>query len=184
MKLAQPKVVVPAVTVVTAIGMVGGFYLWANAPQQGRVTNTTPYQIPVVPKDKLLEATYFQFEYGGNYLMKKEIAANGDLERYTLSADTKYDKRILAFVSPLPPKGIEYNGAYILRKSSPGVYAMRTLTIKNVAYTIWVKNDGTEQTVMIPKGKQFTTISIVTANPQDNLTLELDALLTTYQWKK
>lgn len=174
------KFVIPVVLVT---GMVVVFLAWSNAPNQGTIANASTAKAPAAYFDKTLDGTYMKFQHSSKYLLTSEIPSNGDLERYTLSADTRYDKRILISVTNLPDGRLDSNGAYIYRQSSKDVYGMRKLQIGSELYTVWVRNDGTEQTAMIPRGNKVAIISSVTANPKDDLNTEMDALLNSFRLK-
>lgn len=182
-QIKRSKIIVPAVIVILVIGSVASFVLWASKPHQGRVTNASSSRETVAYQDKLLEGTYFQFVHSSNYSIKKEAALNGEIERYTLSAGTRYDKRLLAAITNLPDGQIDSYGAYIYRKSSADVYSMRKIQSGSNTYNVWVRKDGTEQTAMIQRGNKLALITLVTANPKDDLTTEMDALLNTFKWK-
>jgi hypothetical protein len=157
--------------------------MWASTPKQGTITNTSSSRVQTTYYDKKLEGTYMSFQYSGKYIAKTETVTNGDLERYTLSADTHYDKRILASVADLPDGRLESNGAYIFRQKSPDSYIYRKMQVNSGMIGVWVKKDGTEQTAMIPRGNKVVVISLVTASTNDDLAKETDALLNTFRWK-
>lgn len=174
------KFLIPAVLVT---GLAVGFLVWSNAPNQGTIANASPTKAPTAYFNKTLNGERMQFQYSSKYSLKNEIPSNGDLERYTLSADTRYDKRILISATNLPDGRLESNGAYTYRQSSKTVYAMRKLQVGSEVYTVWERNDGTEQTAMIPRGDKVAIITSVTANPKDDLTTEMDALLNSFRLK-
>lgn len=176
------KIVVPIVVVLAAIVW---FVLWANAPKQGTITNgSSSNKGPTTYYDKKLDGTYMSFQYSGKYVAKTETPTNGDVERYTLSADTRYDKRISASVSDLPDGQLTSNGNYIFRQKSTTLYTNRKVQVAGSTADVWVKKDGTEQTAIFAHGAKAATISFVTANTNDDLTSEIDALLKTFSWKQ
>lgn len=171
-----------AVPVLFVAGVIVCVVLWARAPQEGRITKSAVTKGPTTYYDKKLEGTYISFQYSGKYIVRNETAKDNDVELYTLSANTRYDKRILVSVANLPDGRLESNGAYIFRKKSPTVYTIRTVQVGDTQVEVWVKSDGLEQTAMIPRGNKVAVISFVTANMSDDLTTEADALLKTFRW--
>lgn len=166
------------------IGAVYGLLVWANMPKKGSILNA-PNSNRASNKytDLTLDGTNFKFQYSSSFNLKQEVASNGDVERYTLIADTRYDKRILASVAELSDGRLESNGAYIFRQNSSN-YSNRKVKAGSEMATVWVKKDGTEQTAIIHNGKQAALISFVTSNINDNLTKDIDTLLSTFQWKQ
>jgi hypothetical protein len=165
------------------IAAIVGVVIWARAPTLGTILSPPPLQGPTTYYDKKLNGKYMSFQYSGKYSATDQGAKDNDLERYTLNADTHYDKRLLASVANLPDGKLEADGGYILRQKSTDLYKNRKFAVKGSSVDIWVKNDNTEQTAMIPHGNKVAVISLVTANPGDDLTGEMNALLKTFEWK-
>ncbi len=170
---------------IVLIGLLGWFLVWAALPNHAKLsapkaTNKTP----AIVGDKDLNSTYISFRYNGKYLAKNEGPSNNDLEVHTLSADTHYNKQIIASVSTLPDGQLDSYGAYIFRKVRTDLYKARQVKVAGLAAEVWVKNDGSEQTVMIPHGNKVATLAFTTASQMDTLTAEVDALLKTFSWKE
>jgi hypothetical protein len=167
-------------------GLLLWFIVWATSPHQGKVAPSTAPETneQALAPDKTLDSAYMTFQYSGKYLMKNEGPANNDLEVYRLNADTHYDKQIIASVSNLPDGQLGSYGNYIYRKIHTDLYGVRKERVAGTEVEVWVKNDGTEQTVMIPHGNVVATITFATASSSDQLTREVDALLSTFRWKK
>lgn len=160
---------------------------WMLSPHKGKVTlssSSPDSKVLTTYTDKLLDGTDIAFNYSGKYIAKNEGQSNNDLEVYRLSADTHYDKQILASVSNLPDGQLSYYAAYKYRQLHTELYTLRKVRVDNIAVDVWVKNDGTEQTAMIPKGNKVATIALTTASTTDQLTPEIDALLSTFRWKQ
>lgn len=183
MRFFRLKYLIIIIPVLAVVGTVIGFVVWSNVPRHGVISNAPPAKSPTAYFDKTVDGTYMKFQYNSKYVLKKEIPINGDLERYTMSAGTRYDKRLLAVVANLPDSKLETYGAYIYRKTRTDLYAARKLQSGDEVYTVWVRSDGTEQTAMIPQGNKVAVITYVTANPKDDLTSEMDAFLNSYEWK-
>jgi hypothetical protein len=175
LKLFTPIVVVIAVIV--------GLIIWARTPTLGRILSPPPLKGPTTYYDKKLDGRYMSFQYSGKYSASDQGAKDNDLERYALNADTHYDKRLLASVANLPDGKLESDGGYILRQKSTELYKNRKFVVSGNSIDVWVKNDNTEQTAMIPHGNKVAVISFVTTNPGDDLTGEMNALLKTFEWK-
>lgn len=184
--MIQPKMkyIGISISIVLVLGIIAGFVMWSHSPNKGRILTPQPAKGPSTYNDKKLVGTYMSFQYSGKYIVRNEAATNGDLERYTLSADTHYDKRILASVANLPDGKLESNGAYIFRQKSSNIYTSRKVTVDEGTVNVWVKNDGTEQTAMLPHGDKVAVVSLITAGTSDDLNTEMDALLKTFQWKQ
>lgn len=180
-RLKYFKILIPALLL---IGVMAWFLVSANMPNKGSISNPPSNKASNDYYDKILDGTHFKFQYSSRFLAKNETATNGDLERYVLIADTRYDKRILASVTGLPDGRLESNGGYIFRQSSSSIYSSRTIKVGSDTITIWVKKDGTEQTAIIPNGQKAAVISFVTINTNENLTNEIDTLLSTFRWKQ
>lgn len=178
------KVIIPLVIVVAILAWL---ILWMQSPSEGSVSKKPPTSTKQVStfQDKKLDGEYIAFQYSGKYVPSANVAANNDVERYTLSAGTNYDKRIQAAVVNLPDGKLESNGDYIFRQKTPSVYTKRQLKTSVGTYDIWVKTDGTEQTAMAAKGNKAIVITLLTSpGVEDNLTVEADTLLNSLQWKK
>jgi hypothetical protein len=158
--------------------------VWGKTPRLGIIKNPSVTNSPTTYYDKKLNGTYISFQYSGKYMEKNDGPKDNYLERYTLSADTHYDKRIQASVIDLPDGKLESNGDYLYRMKSGSVYTARKIEIHGTVVNVWVKNDGTEQTAFITHGNKAASISFVTASGNDNVTGEMDALLETLQWKQ
>jgi hypothetical protein len=183
-KLRVKKNIKLVICMVLIAGALAGLTLWARTPTEGKILTPPPIKGPTTYYDKTLDGTYISFKYSGKYLPKNEGPRDNDMERYTLSADTHYDKRVLVSVAGLPDGRLEEsNGSYIFRQKSTDLYGSRKVPVGNTTTDVWVKKDGTEQTTMIPHGDKVAIISFVTANPSDDLTGEMDALLKTFAWK-
>lgn len=165
--------------IIIAVGL--WFITWSKAANEGTISAPITKNIPVTYTDKSLSGTYVGFSYSGKYTIRDEVAKDMDIERHTLTADTRYDKRILVSVSN---GQLSTNGAYIFRQHAPNQYASRNVPAGNGTAEVWVKKDGTEQTAFIVKGDKVAMISFVTANTSEDLTSETNALLTTFKWEK
>lgn len=180
-RLKYLKIIIPVVLI---IGVTVGLLVWANAPNQGTISNASTVKSPTAYFDKTLDGTYMKFKYSSKYVAKDAGPGNGDLERYTLSANTRYDRRILASVADLPDGRLESNGAYIFRQKNSSLYSHRMVKVGSDIIDVAVNKDGTEQTAMIPRDKKAAIISFVSSNTSDDLTTEIDSLLNSFQWKK
>lgn len=171
------------IIVALILGAITGIVIWARTPTVGIILSPPPLKGPTTYYDKKLNGKYMSFQYSGKYSATDQGTKDNDLERYTLNADTHYDKRLLASVANLPDSNVQSDGAYIFRQKSPSLYVDRKVTVQSTPIDVWVKNDGTEQTAMIPHGNKLAIITFVTANPADDLTGEMNALLKTFEWK-
>lgn len=178
-KVKYLKVIIPVALV---LGVVVGIVLWAGKPHSGTISPPPTTIAPTTYYDKKLEGKYITFQYSGKYIARDEKAVNNNLELHSLNADTHYDKRIMASVVGMPTGSLDRNGDYLYRRNSPAVYKSRTVHAGNKVIEVWVRNDGSEQTAMIPHGDKAAVISFVTASNSDSLTAEVDALLNTFQW--
>jgi hypothetical protein len=174
--------------IVILVAIVGaaitGAVIWARTPTQGRILSPPPLKGPTTYYDKKLNGRYMSFQYSGKYSGTEQEAKDNTLERYVLNADTHYDKRLLASVGSLPDGKLESDGSYIYRQKSPNIYTNRKVSVNGVYVNVWVKHDNMEQTAMIAHGDKVAVLSFVTANPSDDLTGEMNALLKTFEWKR
>lgn len=166
--------------------MIISFIVWSAKPSQGNVKESSSSKNPSTSEvaNKKIDGKYIAFNYSGKYVAKSEGPKNNELEIHTLSAGTNYDKRIIASVSNLPDGQISSYGAYIYRKLQTELYTARKVQVDGAVVDLWVKNDGSEQTVMIPRGNKVATITFTTASTADNLTSEADALINSFRWKQ
>lgn len=186
-KLLHRKSLKKIIVVALIIGLAVYFVIWAASPSKGSVDVSATSKngsTTSVPTIKNLDGTYIAFSYSGKYLAKSEGSKNNELEIHTLSADTHYDKRIIASVSNLPDGQIGSYGAYIYRKLHTETYTVKKVQVAGEAADLWVKNDGSEQTVMIPRGNKVATITFTTASMSDKLDSEAEALLKSFRWKQ
>lgn len=158
--------------------------VWSSAPHEGVISNPPQLQTPKVHTTNKLDGNYISFEYNGRYTAREDIPRNEAIEMYTLYADTRYDKRILASVTNLPDGRVESSAAYIYREKTPSLYTSRKIQVEGKDVEVWSKSDGTEQTAFIPHNDKLAIVSFVTSNTSDQLTGEMDGLLKTFQWKK
>lgn len=172
------------VFVVIFIGLVIWVAVWAAHPREGVIVPPPEAQLTTPHTSNTLDGTYISFEYNGKYTAREDVPRNENIEMYTLYADTRYDKRILASVATLPDGRLETYAAYIYRQKATNVYASRKVQVAGSTVDVWTKNDGTEQTAFIPHNDKVAVISFVTTNTSDQLTGEMDSLLKTFQWKK
>jgi hypothetical protein len=180
----KPKYLKIIIPILLALGFIAWAVAWGGSTNEGTISPPSATKGPSTYTDKQLNGTYISFQYGGKYTNRDEAAKDNDIERHTLTADTRYDKRILASVSNLPDGQLTSNGGYLYRQKTPSLYTSRTVKLGGSAATVWAKNDGTEQTVIMARGTRAATISFVTANTKEDLTAEINALLKTFDWKK
>lgn len=162
------------------------FILWMRTPAEGTITSKTEgSKNASTLQDKQLNGMYIAFQYNGKYIAGQNSPANNDLERYTLSAGTNYDKRIQAAVVNLPDSNLASNGDYIYREKTPAVYTKRQLQTSAGLFDIWVKRDGSEQTAFAAHGQKVAVFSFTTSPGADStLTTEVDTLLKSLKWKQ
>jgi hypothetical protein len=166
------------------IGGVIWVITWAGTPRQATIVKSVSSKSAITTYyDNSLDGTYMSFKYSGKYIVRKDGPKDNYLELYTLSADTHYDKRILASVANLPDGRLQSDGGYIFRQKSPALYNSKSIQLGDASATIWVKKDGSEQTAMVPRGNKLAVISMVTASTSDNIDKEMEALLNTFKWK-
>ncbi len=185
-KVITKKRSILIIVIILLVGIVAWLVMWMLQPSKGTVTlhsTSNSSQTSPTYTSKILDGTYLTFSYSSKYTVKNEGAKNNDLEVYRLSADTHYNKQILASVSNLPDGKLTSDSAYIYRKLHTDLYTPRVIQVANLSVDVWVKNDGTEQTVMIPHGDKVATFAFLTASSIDNLSQEVDALLSTFRWK-
>lgn len=175
------KIIIPIIAVV---GVAIWFMAWMTSPKQGKVQTPSVTQKTATPvADRTLDGTYVTFTYSGSYSVKSEGPKNNDLEIHTLSAAKNYDKRTIVSVSNLSDGQLGSYGAYIYRKLDTNTYTTRKVTVAGTTVDSWVKKDGSEQTIFLPKGNKIATITFTTASTNEQLTPEVDALLKTFRWK-
>lgn len=115
--------------------------------------------------------------------MHQTTATGQDLETYMFSMDTGYTKQLAVEVAELPGGNLDNDSAYNYRKSAPELYSAETITVDGQEASEWVKNDGSEITVFIPKGGIVATLAFTTGDPTDHLQPEVSTLLKTFSWK-
>jgi hypothetical protein len=177
------NIIIPVLLILT---LVGWLVVWTRTPSEGRIISSQQTVTQEAPElqDKKMDGTYVSFWYDGKYAASGNIANNNDLERYTLSAGTTYDKRILAAVVNLPEGRLESNGDYVYRQKTPSVYTKRQLQTAAALFEIWVNKDNTEQTAMAAHDKKALVLSFLTTpGADDDLAREVDTVLKTLAWK-
>jgi hypothetical protein len=100
-----------------------------------------------------------------------------------LSADTTYEKRLSVAVSKLPNGSLDTDSAYNYRKTVPNLYTNQNITVDGSVSSEWVKNDGSEITIFIPKGDIVAMFSFSTDSNADNLQPEANNLLKSFHWQ-
>jgi hypothetical protein len=178
------KILIPLVVIAGAIIWL---VLWMRAPSDGNVTfkQVNNSNSSTALQEKQLNGQHISFKYSGKYVQSANTPANNDVERYTLSAGTNYDKRIEVAVVNLPNGQLSSNGDYIYRQKTPSVYTKRLQQTAIGQFEIWVKADGSEQTAMIPRGDKAIVLSFLTnTGAEASLTGEVDTLLKTVVWKQ
>lgn len=184
MKKQKTKYLKIFLLVLAAIGLIVWLILWGRSSGEGKVLRSPDSKAPTAYVDKQLVGRYISFTYSGRYMARTEAAKDNDLERYTLSADTRHDKRILASVSNLPDGKLESDGSYIYRQKATALYTSRKVQVgEHQSVTVWAKKDGTEQTAIMAHGNRVATVSLVTTNTSEDLTAETNALLKSFRWK-
>lgn len=123
------------------------------------------------------------FSYSGIYVANNEGPKDSFVELYMLRAATNYDKQISASVAEIPGGNLESNGPYLHRKQRPDLYQSRKVEVEGRLVNVWVKNDGTEQTAIMPYGDKVVTLSFTSAGQNNELSTEVDSLLKTFHWK-
>ena len=178
------KIIIPVI-LIAAVAL--WLLIWMRAPSEGQILSVpaSPTQTVQELKDKTLDGTYISFQFGGKYTASPNSPSNNDLERYTLSAGTTYDKRILAAVVNLPEKRLEANGDYMYRQKTPSVYSKRLLKTPSGVFEIWVNNNKIEQTAMAAHGDKAIIMSFMTTAGADaDLGGEVDTVLKSLTWKR
>lgn len=180
------KRILIVIPIILIIGVVVLIILWAQAPSRGRVSPVSAANKPVhAPSIKELNGNYLSFQYGGEYTARAEAPRDSALERHALAASTHYHKQILVSVVTLPDGQLRSNGDYVYRQKSTNLYTNRKFQTKGEVVDVWVKRDGTEQTVMVPRGDKAAVVSLVTGPGANvDLTTEMNALLMTLEWEK
>jgi hypothetical protein len=168
------------VGVVLIIG--GLLFWWAASGNQATISAGSAAQKATPVGAKQFDGKYMTFSYSGEYVIKPLQAQPPDLELYMLSADTQYSKQLAVSVTT---GSITQDTAYLLRQSQPNVYASHQQVVDGVSATVWVKKDGSEQTIFIPHGNIFALLSfsIAGTNADGQLTPEVNSLLASFQWK-
>lgn len=180
------KIVIIIISVALIAGSVTYALIWSQAPSRGKVVPVSALNNAAKTDSvKKLDGAYISLQHRAEYEVQKGTASNNDLERYTLSASTQYNKQILASVVNLPGGQLKSNGDYIYRHKSPETYTSRKLQVKDKVIDVWVKKDGTEQTAMIPRGDKAAVVSLVAAAGANlQLTTEMNELLHSLEWQK
>jgi hypothetical protein len=182
MKITKRNYIWGAAGLIVVIGL-GAGVLWAVSGNKGQILEAPARQATRAPAYKDFDGTYIAFRYKGTYQAQTLPAKDADLELAMLVAATNYDKRLAVAVSQLPGGNLNNNSAYLLRKSQPGLYTSRQLTVAGAPATVWVKADNQEQTVFIPHNDKVAMLSFTTAGRFDDLNPEVAALLQTFHWK-
>lgn len=172
------------VVVVTAIiAAIAGFLVWSQSASQGTVTTSYKSNKPIA--DKQLDGRYFKLTYPGRYAIKKVESTNPrDLEVYTLTADTVYDKRLIVTVVQLPSGRLDDESGYKLRQAHSDEYTAETKPFGDDTATIMSKRDGSERTIFVPHRGKLLTLSFVTDPANDTgLAGEAEVVLGGFTWK-
>ena len=167
------------------IGIIIAVILFLTADNQGQITPPTKQAIKTAAADKTLDDQYIRLQYKGMYGLQQLASSSGDLELYALTADTDYKKTLSISVDRLPSNGLDSVSAQQLRKSQPSLYTSSQRTVDGGSATVWVKYDGTEQTVLIPHGQLVAqlTFNIADSNITQDLPAEVDQLLQSFHWQ-
>jgi hypothetical protein len=158
---------------------------WANSDNAGVVEiHATPLPQATVAYKEYVSGNV-SFRYPGIYTIHQTAVkgTNGTYAQASFKADTTYEKHISLQVDDLPGGTLTNSSANNLRQNSPDEYTSRNFTVDGLQAIVWVKKDGTEQTVLVPRGNQVVTMSFVQIGSQNDMTPEVNALLTTLKWK-
>lgn len=157
--------------------------LWGSKPNNGDIVDSKANEKPSAVKSKVLSGKFITFTYSGDYMAKPMQASGNDLEMYMLTADRTYQKQIAVDVAELPGGNLSNNAAYNYRKATPSLYSSTTITVDGEPAIEWIKNDGSEITVQIPKNNLIATLSFTTGSTADQLQPEVNALISSFRWK-
>lgn len=157
--------------------------IWSKGDNKGTVVNVPDTTHQHGPAVKELVGTYISFQYAGGYDLKKSALGDTDLEAYMLTAGTNYEKHIAVDVA-LPENGkLDNFTPYIARKTRADLYQQQSITVAGEPAVLFIKNDLTERTVLIPHNSSITTLSFVSKGSTDDLQTEINQLLATFKWR-
>ena len=161
-------------------------FFWLNSENTGQIQAPKPKEaIEPAPEYKDYDGQFTSFRYLGKYTFQDLPAKGDDLEVKKFTANTVYDKNISFVVSKLPEGKLENNSSFLLRQARSDLYQKRQITYKGRPLNVWVKIDGTEQTVFITDTNRVAILAFT----QDEgatipeLTPEVDNLIQSFEWK-
>jgi hypothetical protein len=175
--------------VVLVLLATGSLFAWRsfNMPVEGTIT---PPKVPHVPSAVQLQTTYFETKYPARY-QKKTVPSqqSASLGAWVLVAQQDpgvgQSSRINLTVTTLPVGGVTEDSAYKLFTAEPQYYTLSQSKLGDDPVTIAVRNDPTYQkTILWPHGNYLLTISMLTANEQDQAKNDLQTVLANLHWLK
>ncbi|MDL2342512.1 MAG: hypothetical protein QFB87_05560 [Patescibacteria group bacterium] len=159
-----------------------GTVLWSVSDNQGKVAASKGNTVQHLPAYKDFDGNNIAFKYKSNYGIHQMDAKDEDLELYMFTADPNFDKRLAVSVSR-SDGSYQSNSGYLLRQSQPFVYTKSEITVANVPAVKWIKNNGQEETVYIPRNDKIAVLAFVTTGDTETLDSEVTDLLSTFHWK-
>lgn len=160
-------------------------YTWLTGSSQGTVQQAPTSTRQYGPQFKTYDGRFFSFDYRSGYNLQKKPSDNPAVEVALLRASTTYEKLLAVATQPNTNGDMTTDTGYYFRQSQPAIYRKQDVIVDGSKATEWIKNDGSEISVYIPRADRYAVLAftIAQSNDTEGLPAEANALLQTFRWK-
>lgn len=174
--------------VAVAVAAVAGLAAWlawraVSGPAVGKINsvNSAADLGDKQPGWSLLQGKRFQVEYQSGYSSRPTGVPGED--HYFFVTNAAVSKHLAIAVDSMGSHSLEDEPSYKARLIDTANYKLEKRQIAGISVPVMVKQDGLEQTAFLVRGSTLATIALVAPNANDDLTNELNHMLSTWHWQ-